>query len=94
MFPCENPEAPHIKTFVQQDLQLHILHIGQHIKVDIDAGAEYSTGVDISYPNSIINVNVQVQMYDIKIGLFKAAKCTEYRQSEEEVTSAIKNKNV
>ena len=30
-------------------------------------------------------------MYDINIGLFKASKGTEYRQTEEEVKSAIKS---
>lgn len=93
-FPCENPDSPHIKTFVAQDLQLSI---GQYSKVEIDAGSLFSFGIDIKEPNSMINLNMNIEMYDIKVGLYKATPLVEFIQKEEKVTNQntlIDKKNV
>ena len=65
---------------MQQDIQLSI---GQHIRVPVEAGSKFSTGVDISVPNSLISVSMQVEEYDIKIGLFKASQLSDFQQIED-----------
>ena len=58
------------------------MNIGQSQKVEIEAGKMWSTGIDIQKRNSIINVSIRLDQYDIKFGLFRAVTSCEFKSTE------------
>ena len=49
------------------------------MRVEVEAGQKHSAGVDISVAGSLISLSLQVEDYDIKVGLYRAGQLCEFQ---------------
>lgn len=57
------------------------------MRVEVEAGQKHSAGVDISVPGSLISLSLQVEDYDIKVGLYRASQLSEFQLVEDNISA-------